>query len=35
MNVSDIELSTYITDVLKLGEKFNFNSRFNNSLTLH
>ena len=35
VNVSDIELPTYVTDVLKLGEKFNFNSRFNNSLTLH
>ena len=35
VNVSDIELPTYVTDVLKLGEKFNFNNPFNNSLTLH
>ena len=30
-----IEPSNNTSDVLKLGEKFNFNSRFNNSLTLH
>ena len=33
--VVDVELPPYIIDVLKLGEKFNFNNRFDNSLTLN
>ena len=34
VNVADVELPPYVIDVLKLGEKFNFNNRFDNLLTL-
>ena len=34
VNVSDVDLPTYVTDTLKLGEKFNFNDTFDKNLTL-
>ena len=34
VNVSGIQLPSYVIDTLKLGEKFNFNDNFNKQLTL-
>ena len=34
VNLSDIQLPTYVIDTLKLGEKFNFNDIFKKQLTL-
>ena len=34
VNVSDIQLPSYVIDTLKLGEKFNFNNTFDKHLTL-
>ena len=35
VNVSDVDLLTYVIDILKLAEKFNFNDTFDKNLTLH
>ena len=34
VNVSDVDIPTYVIDTLKLGEKFNFNDTFDKNLTL-
>ena len=35
VNVSGVEIPTYVKDILKLGEKFNFNSSFDDRLAIN